>query len=207
MKGALLREAGENRLLAMAHSLRVDAFKILTQREASPSEITRELGLPQEELNRVTYHVKHLVELGCAEVVGKRREHGKRPATVYKATARSIIEMGEWDQFKEENPGLADHILCELMQVQLDDYATALQAGTIGADEHFHMTRTPRVLDLPGLEQALELKEEHRRRMDEIERESAERRAGDGSDAIPVSDSLAFFKLPPRTGANSRLDK
>lgn len=196
MKGAALREASENRMLAMSHKLRADAFAILTQRAASPSEITRELGLPPAELNKVTYHVKHLVELGCAEVVGERREHGRPPATTYKATERSIIEMGEWERFKEENPQLADHLLVEAMQTQLADYSRALKAGTVGDDENFHMTSTRRVVDLKGLIDGLESKEEHRRRMDEIERESAERRAEDGSDAIPVSDFLGFFKMP-----------
>jgi hypothetical protein len=197
MKGAALREASENRMLAMGHTLRADAFKILTQREASPSEITRELGLPASELTKVTYHVKHLVELGCAEVVGERRERGRPKATIYKATERSIIEMGEWERFKDQNPQLAEHILVEVMQTMLADYSHALESGAVGDDENFHMTSTRRVVDLQGLVDALELKEEHRRRMDEIEREAAERRAEDGSDAIPVSDFLGFFKMPP----------
>jgi hypothetical protein len=190
------RKASENRLLAMAHPLRADAFKILTQRAASPSDIVRELRLPKEELPNVTYHVKHLVDLGCAEVVGERRERGRRPATVYKATERSIIEAGEWERFKAENPILADHILSELMQVQIDDYMIAVKAGTVGDDEHFHMTRTRRVFDFQGLLETLELREETRRREDEIERRAAERRAEDGSDAIHVSSSHALFRVP-----------
>jgi hypothetical protein len=196
MKGAQLREAKENRLLAMAHPLRADAFKVLTQRDASASEIVRELGLPKDDVTKVNYHVKHLVELGCAEPVGRRRERGPRPATVYRATEQSIIEMGEWERFKEENPGLADHILVELMQVQLDDYTLALEAGTVGDDEHFHMTATRRVLDQQGLVESLELHEETRRREDDIEMRAAERRAEDGSDAIHVSSSHGLFKLP-----------
>lgn len=183
-------------MLAMGHSLRADAFKILTQREASPSDITRELGLPASKLSSVDYHVKHLVELGCAEVVGERPGRGGPPTTVYKATERSIIEMGEWEQFKDANPQLAEHILVEAMQTMLADYSHALRSGTVGDDENFHLTSTRRVVDLQGLVDALELKEDHRRRMDEIEREAAERRAEDGSDAIPVSDFLGFFKMP-----------
>jgi predicted ArsR family transcriptional regulator len=197
MKSVTLRDPTENRLLAMAHPLRADAFKILTQREASPSQITRELGLANEELAKVTYHVKHLVELGCAEVVGERREHGRRPATVYKATERALIEGDEWEELLENNPALADHLLRELMQVQLDDYTLALRAETVGDDGHFHMSRTRRFLDFQGLVEALELKEEHRSHMDEIERRSAERRTANGTDAVPVSDSLAFFRVPP----------
>jgi hypothetical protein len=196
MKSVKQRAASENRLLAMAHSLRADAFKVLTQREASAAEIVRELGLPKEEVTRVNYHVKHLVELGCAEPVGERRERGRRPATVYRATERSIIEEGEWNRFKEENPVLAEHILTELMQVQLEDYAKALEAGTVGDDEHFHMTRTRRIFDPQGLVEGLDLLEETRQRMDEIERRAAERRAEDGTDAIHASSSHALFKVP-----------
>jgi hypothetical protein len=196
MKSATQRKASENRLLAMAHPLRADAFKVLTQREASPSQIVRELRLPKSKLADVNYHVKHLVELGCAEVVGERPGRGGRPATIYKATERSIIELGEWERFREENPALADHILTELMQVQLDDYTLALQAKTVGEDENFHMTRTRRVFDVQGFLEGLELLEETRQRMDEIERRAAERRAEDGSDAIHVSSSHALFQLP-----------
>lgn len=196
MKSAKLRGASENRMLAMGHALRADAFKILTQTEATVAEVTRALGLRKEEVPKVDYHVKHLVELGCAEVVGERRVRGRRPATVYKATERSLIEGDEWEKLLDENPGLADHILRELMQVQLDDYTEALQAGTVGDDEHFHMSRTRRVLDFRGLLEALEAKEEHRNQMDEIERRSAERRFENGSDAIPISDSLACYRLP-----------
>jgi Helix-turn-helix domain len=196
MKSVQARTANENRLLAMAHSLRADAFKVLTEREATASEIRRELRLPPEELANVNYHVKQLVELGCAEVVGERRERGRRPATIYKATERSIIEVGEWERLKDENPALAGHFLVEFMQVQLDDYTLALEAGTVGDDEHFHMTRTRRVLDAPGLLEHLELLEETRRREDDIERRAAERRAEDGSDALHLSASHALFRVP-----------
>jgi hypothetical protein len=196
MKGVQHRQASENRLLAMAHPLRADALKVLTEREATASDIRRQLGLPKAELANVNYHVKHLVELGCAEAIGERRERGKRPATIYTATERSIIELGEWERFKAENPVLADHILSELMQVQLDDYTLAMEAGTVGDDEHFHMTRTRRVFDFQGLLEGLDFLEEARRRLDEIERRSAERRAEDGSDAIHVSSSHGLFRIP-----------
>jgi hypothetical protein len=197
MKGASLRSASENRVLAMVHPLRAAAFKILTQHEATASEILRELDLPRSELANVNYHVKHLVELGCAEVVGTRRTPGKRAATLYRASERAMILAAEWDRLTEDNPGLAGHLLIEGMQVQVDDFKLALRAKTVGEDEHFHLSRTRRVFDFQGLCEALELREETRKREDEIERRAAERRAENGCDAIHVSSSHGLFRVPP----------
>jgi hypothetical protein len=45
----------------------------------------------------------------------------------------------------------------------------------------------------------MEISERYRREMDEVERESAERRREDGTDAVPVSSATALFVVP--TGA------
>lgn len=191
------RAAAENRLLAMAHPLRADVFKILTQREASPSEITHELGLPRKDLPNVSQHTRYLVKLGCAEEVGERRVKGKPPAKLYKATERSLIDTGEWEELLARDPALAEHLLGEFMQCQLDDYVLAIAAKTLGEDEDFHMTRTRRVLDAEGLQESLEIYERARNEMDEAERRSAERRREDGADAVHVSSGFALFRVPP----------
>lgn len=201
-KKAQHREATENRLLAMAHPLRADIFKILTERSASPADLTRALGLPRKELPNVSYHAKYLVELGCAEVIETRVTPGRPAATVYKATERSLVNLTEWEKILAEDPVLAEHLLGEAMQVQLDDYLLALRAKTVGRDGRWHMSRTRRVLDIEGLCEAVEYCETVRRGFDEIERRAAERRAEDGSDAIHISSSLGLFPVPPPSQAD-----
>jgi hypothetical protein len=187
--------AAQKRLVAYAHPLREKLFTILTERSASPAEMTRELGLDRKDLSNVNHHTKYLVDLGCAEVVGERKV-GTLTEKVYKATDRAIVETEEWDRLREEDPAFAMHVLGRGMQVLLDDFTDAAKAGTIGDDENFHLTRTRRVLDAEGLLEGLEVKERCRREMDAIEQRSAERRREDGADAITVSDGLALFKVP-----------
>jgi hypothetical protein len=191
------------RLLAYAHPLREEIFTILTTRTASPAELTRELGLERRDLPNVTHHTKYLVELDCAELVEEKQTAGTLPEKFYKATERALVDMGEWEILRQENPGLAEHLLGKGMQVQLDDYILAIKERTIGDDENFHMSRTRRVLDAPGLIESLELYERCRREMDEVERRSAERRREDGSDALHVSACLGLFAVPAPTGGES----
>lgn len=197
MEKARQRQATENRLIAMAHPLRADVFKILTQRIASPAQITRDLGLGRKDLPNVTHHTKYLVTLGCAELVEERRDAGRPTEKFYKATERALVDTGEWDQLMKEFPVLAEHLLGQFMQIQLDDYILALREKTVGQDEEFHMTQTRRILDSEGMAEALELYESARRGMDAIEQRAAERRSEDGSDAVHVSSGFALFKLPP----------
>jgi hypothetical protein len=183
------------RLLAYAHPLRERIFTRLTEESASPSQLTRALGLARRDLPNVANHVKKLVDLDCAELVDERTD-GPLPEKVYKATARALVETAEWEDLRRENPAFAEYQVSRAMQVQIDDFVLASRGETVGDDENFHLTRTRRVLDAPGLLEALAEKERSRRAMDEIERRSAERRSQSGEDAIPVSDGLALFRVP-----------
>jgi hypothetical protein len=188
--------AAHKRLIGYAHPLREKIFTILTERSASPAEMTRALELDREQISNVDYHTKKLVEYGCAEQIDERQRPGRPTEKIYKAADRALVETEEWEALLEENPAFARHVLGRTMQVQLDDFVLAGQAGTIGEDGSFHMSRTRRVLDAEGLTEALAEKERSRREQDEIERRSAERRSETGDDAIVVSDSLALFKVP-----------
>jgi hypothetical protein len=187
--------AAQKRLLAYAHPLREKVFTILTERCASPAEMTRELGLERDDICNVDYHTKKLVQLDCAELVEERKV-GSLTEKVYRATDRALVETSEWETLLEENPAFAELQLARAMQVQLDDFALAVIARTIGEDGDFHMSRTRRVLDQEGLAEGLAAKERCRREMDEIERRSAERRSESGADAVAVSDGFTLFKVP-----------
>jgi hypothetical protein len=187
--------AAHKRLIGYAHPLREKVFTILTERSASPAEMTRELGLDRSHLPAVDHHTKRLVKLGCAEVVSERRA-GNLPEKIYKATELALVETEEWEDLLRRDPVFAEHLVGRTMQVQLDDFILAKKARTIGEDEKFHMTRKRRVLDAEGLVKGLEIKERCRREMDALELESAQRRDESGTDAIVVSDGLALFKVP-----------
>lgn len=190
------QEATYNRLIAVSHPLRAAVFRILSERSASVSEMARELGLERKDVPNVSHHVKQLVKLDCAEEVGEHRV-GQQIVVLYKATERYLVDTAEWEGLVAESPELAEHLLGEFMQVQLDDYTTAIKAKTLGSRDNFHITRTPRILDARGLAEAMDLYEQCRVGMDAIEQRAAERRRQDGDDAIHVSACLSLFEMPP----------
>jgi hypothetical protein len=69
----------------------------------------------------------------------------------------------------------------------------------IGYDKHFHITRTPLMLDTEGFAEAMEALNATAFEMSEIERRSAERRHKQGTTAVPTSSSLLLFKVPRRS--------
>jgi DNA-binding transcriptional ArsR family regulator len=183
------RKATENRIKAMNHPLRAAVLRILAERIASPAEMARELD---EELSNVSYHTKQLVEFECAELVSTRPVRGALEH-FYRATERHLIDVEEWEEL---DPVLAEDFLCETMQQMLDNFVTSARAGVIGADDKFHLTRTPLVLDQEGLKEALAAHERAREELLEIEVRSAARLVESGEKGTNVSSSQGCFKMP-----------
>ena len=185
------RKATENRIKAMSHPLRASILRMLSERTASPAEMARELG---EELSNVSYHTKQLVEFECAELVSTRPVRGALEH-FYRATERHLIDTEEWDEL---DPVMAEDLLCEIVQKMLDDFVASRRAEIIGADAHFHLTRTLMVLDEQGMEEALEAHERTRLEITEIQARSASRLIESGEKGTNISTSQACFALPER---------
>lgn len=183
------RKATENRIKAMSHPLRASILRILTERTASPAEISRELD---EELSNVSYHTKQLVGFECAELVSTRPVRGALEH-FYRATERHLIDTEEWDEL---DPLVAEDLVCEFMQKILDDFVASARKGIIGTDEHFHLTRTLLVLDDEGLQEALEAHERARLEIVEIAARSASRMVESDEEGTHVSTSQGCFKMP-----------
>jgi DNA-binding transcriptional ArsR family regulator len=186
---AKARKATENRIKAMSHPLRAAILRILSERSASPAEMARELD---EELSNVSYHAKQLVEFECAELVGTRPVRGALEH-IYSATQRHLIDTEDFDEL---DPVMAEDLICETEQKMIDDFIVSVRAGLVGKDKHFHLTRTPLVLDAAGLQEALEIHERAREELLEIAARSAARLVESGEEGINVSSSQACFKMP-----------
>jgi DNA-binding transcriptional ArsR family regulator len=183
------RKASENRIKAMSHPLRASVLRILAERIASPAEMARELD---EELSNVSYHTKQLVEFECAELVSTRPVRGALEH-FYRGTERHLVDVEEWEDL---DPLLAESILCEIMQQMLDNFVVSARAGVIGADDKFHLTRTPLVVDQEGLQEALDVHESARQEILEIEARSAARMVKSGEEGTNISSSQGCFKMP-----------
>lgn len=182
-----------NRLKAMSHPLRARVLRLLVERGIqSPAELARAL---KADLSDVSYHVRRLQELDCIELVKTRPVRGALEH-FYRATELHLIDTDEWEEL---DPLMAGDLVCEFMQKIVDDFVASRKAGIVGSDRHFHITRTPLILDAEGFQKGMEIFERARLEMAEVEAESAERMAASGGTAIPVSSGFAYFKVPRKS--------
>ncbi|MGE5335920.1 MAG: helix-turn-helix domain-containing protein [Nitrososphaerota archaeon] len=179
-----------NRVTAMSHPLRARILRLLVERGVmSPAELSRAL---RADLRGVSYHVRRLEELECAELVRTRPVRGA-VEHFYRATERPFIDT---DEFEEFDPLTAEDLVLHTFQRILDDFGASRKAEMVGFDRHFHLTRNPVIVDEEGFQEGMEAMELCRLTLSEVERKSAERRAESGAPGIPVSGSLLLFKVP-----------
>lgn len=179
------------RARALEHPVRAQALRLLVERgKMSPKQIADEI---EERTPEVSYHCKQLVAYDCAELVEERRVEGKGAVEhFYIATERPHLDAADWD---EMDPLAGEGFLHEIMAAMIGDYEASIGAGILGSDPDFHLTRTPMFFDRQGVEESLKNCERWLLEQSQIEARSAARRDRSGEPAIPVSSSLAFFKM------------
>lgn len=185
------RQTAESNLAkAMSHPVRAQALKVLNERTASPKEISEELG---EDLSNVGYHVRKLLDLGCAEKVTEKRVRGA-VETFYRATELHFVHTEDWEAIPAER---RRGLIGEFLQPTIDDTVRSVNAGLLGSTKDFHMTSSPLITDETGLQEMLEIHEETRLRLVEVAAESAKRKAqGSQGREIHVSSFQACFEVP-----------
>src|SRR5215203_3129044 len=86
-------------VFVVQHPIRVDALQILNEREASASDIARQIG---QDLKKVGNHVKALAEHGCIEWVRTEKKRGAEEH-FYRASLRPThIGDEEWQQLSSQ---------------------------------------------------------------------------------------------------------
>jgi hypothetical protein len=189
------RQATQNRIKAMSHPLRAEAFRLIRdQGPLSPREVAQTLDA---DLKDVSYHVRKLSEFQCVEEVMNRQVRGA-VEHFYRATEQHMIDTAEWAELAEAEPQMAEALTDEGMQGIVDDYTASRQAGVVPLDEEFWIVRTPMLLDPEGVREALQASEEYEEAMNEIAARSADRRVRRSAEEVPVSASVVFFKMPKR---------
>lgn len=191
------RKAIENHLEAMKHPLRHKCFELLHTRVASPKEISDELDEP---LTHVAHHVKRLVQLGCAEMVDERQVRGA-VEHFYKATEQVLVDTDDWLRLCEEDITFAKHLRGTFMQSQLDEFTKSARAGVFEADDRWHLSRNPIVVDPQGQEEALALARRMQDELAEIVQRSAAR-GGDESASMAACFSIFRMASPARPSSS-----
>lgn len=91
---------------------------------------------------------------------------------------------------------MADFSVDEIMQCVVDDYTASRRASLVGRDEEFWVVRHLLTFDLEGLRQAELAAQQYERTLLAIETQSSKRQAEEGSEELPISAAIIYFKLP-----------
>jgi DNA-binding transcriptional ArsR family regulator len=182
------RQAAQNLAKALSHPVREEALSILTEREASPTEISRELG------EDASYHVKRLEELGCVELVREEQVAGVGAvAKFYRSVARPLVDI---DEFAAMHPAAAHHFAWRAASKPINDFAKAVEGGLLDDVETTWVTRTPHLLDAKGIDEMSALHRETYEQAQEIQARSDGRRVNSSEEGVRVSSSQMFFPIP-----------
>jgi DNA-binding transcriptional ArsR family regulator len=175
---------------AMNHPLRVHLLATLRDREASPSELAKELG---EDLGVVNYHARKLEKLGMVEIVRERPVRGSTEH-FYKATTRPWWTTEQWARVDPKMKSVATAWGIDRL---FEDAGAALTAGTFDSRDERHLSRSPVLLDEQGWQAISALLDETLEGIIEEQAKAAERLAASGEEPIPALVAMLSFETPP----------
>jgi DNA-binding transcriptional ArsR family regulator len=172
---------------ALSHPVRAEALTILNQRVASPKEIANELN---EEVGKVSYHVKELRNLGCAELVDTAQRRGATEH-YYRGAAQAYMSESFWATLSQ---AVRNGISVTGLKVLIEAAREAVEAGTFDARVDRHLTCLTLSLDGKGWKDANGLLTETLDRLAKIGGESEAREAGE--ERIRATFGLLGFESP-----------
>lgn len=173
----------------LAHPLRHQILVALSERVASPKELSVQLRKP---LGNVSYHVRVLADLGCIELVSTTPRRGAVEHH-YRAVRRPYFSDEDWAslplQARREIGG-------QRLGRVLSDIAGAAEAGGFDRTD-VHVSWTPLDLDDAGYREVTDLLEATLERVFEIQAESLARQAAtpsdDGEDKLKTQVTILHF--------------
>jgi DNA-binding transcriptional ArsR family regulator len=189
-KTAKGKEVVENHLVkALSHPVRARALAILNSRIASPKEIADELNM---EVGNVSYHVKTLRDLGCAELVRKAQVRGATEH-FYRGVTRSFLNDANWARL---TPAAKTGVSVAGLKTQNNAALKALEAGTFDSRADRHLSCSPLSVDELGWDELMLLLESTLEGVLEIQAKSATRQAEEGTEQINATVSILGFESP-----------
>jgi DNA-binding transcriptional ArsR family regulator len=171
---------------ALSHPVRAKALTILNQRVGSPKEIAAELN---EEIGKVSYHVKELRNLGCVELVDTAQRRGATEH-YYRGVAQAYLSDSFWATLSQ---AVRNGISVTGLRVLIEAAREAVEAGTFDSRVDRHLSCLTLNLDGQGWKEANGLLNETLGRLAEIEGESEAREDGE---RIPATFGLLGFESP-----------
>jgi DNA-binding transcriptional ArsR family regulator len=175
---------------AINHPLRVQLLAMLRDREASPSELAKEIG---EDLGVVNYHARKLEKLGMLEIVRERPVRGSTEH-FYKATTRPWWTTEQWSRV---DPKLKSVATAWGIDKLFEDAEEALTAGTFDSRDDRHLSRTPVLLDEQGWKTVSTLLDDTLDALLQEQADAVERMAESKEEPLHAVVGMLSFETPP----------
>jgi predicted ArsR family transcriptional regulator len=174
---------------AVSHPIRSRCLVILAEREASPSEIARQLNL---DVAKVGYHVTALAAVNLVEETRNRPVRGALEH-FYRAVSLPIVDSDQEEAFSEaERRVVAETIL----SIYAANATHSLEVGTLLRRPDHILTRYSLNVDEEGWQEATAAHRELYERIFQIQEAAAERmRVGDEKPVRAISFQ-SFFEVP-----------
>jgi len=172
----------------LSHPVRCRALTILADREASPVEIARELGL---EPSHVAYHVRLLHKDGLIELteeVPRRGSIEHRYQAVFFA-----LNAEEYAELTAEERGVFSRMVFSFAAA---DANCAFSAGSFAERPDHHISRFPMQVDEAGWTEVNRLYDQMLTELYRIKKEAGDRLDETGAKGAPVLAFSTFFELP-----------
>jgi DNA-binding transcriptional ArsR family regulator len=187
-KKAKSQELVDARLMkALSHKERVQCLSILSEREASPNELSELLNTG---LSKVSYHVKVLRDYELIEMV---RTEPRRGAVehFYRAKQRALLPDNVWKNLPKS---LRQGITGEVLRDIYDDIETAVQKRTFDSRDDFVLSWIPGLLDLKAWVKLMAALVQFEELAMDTQAEASQRLAESGEEGIPTTFALFGFE-------------
>lgn len=187
--GSFGRPVNDQLVKGLSHPLRQECLTVLSDRVASPREISE---LLEHDLSNVSYHVRVLDELDLIELVREEQVRGT-VAHFYKAVERPLVSTEEWENL---TPAVRNAFSAHILDTLIKDVSRALEKGTFDNRHDRHVSRTPLLLDSQGFEHLSKIMDEVLEAVLNEQAASAARMTKSGEKPVHSCAGLMLFGLP-----------
>jgi hypothetical protein len=173
---------------ALAHWMRVNIMAIASWRIISPSDYARETG---EDINKVSYHFRKLVEYGVLELVDTEPVRGS-VKHYYRGTRQAIFGGASWAELpKSVQDGVAGAALQDFVTVAVH----SIESGAFSSHDHSYLAWEPHTYDDLAFKAAVKVLDQTRQRLVALADEAAPRLADTEQEGLLIAVALGGFEM------------
>lgn len=178
------------------HPVRLDSFVTLSERKASPNELSAEQGVS---LGTVAHHVTELVKEDLIELVGTVQRRGALEH-FYRAKVRPEVTDAQWQRMTRAN---RRRCAGTYLATVTSEALSSLRHGCMENDPDLYVFWVPLQLSPTGREELHEINAEYQQRIEALRERDAAREVDDDTPVRFVSMLGFERRRPGAPGANA----